>query len=257
VLSADAARAAVARLQTAGAVSSDRASELTRSVAARHGVFASLGSTGSAYVIDLQVVPAEGGAPASARGEATAQDLVRTTERLLRALLPAAPAPLPPAPVAAPDESPRPEAPSDAKTRLGKWRAALQTESAIGVGGNEFYNHLVGARLDHRFTRRVAVGLYGGYVNLKGKEGRAHNVLSYGQVEYRIPFGSGTLGMPLRYGIGYLPRNGPFMRTSAGLGLSVSDSVDIGLDLLAPTFWVTYDETVVSMDFAVELALTF
>ena len=259
VLPPDAARAAVARLQTAGAVTSDRASELTRSVLARHGIFASLGSTGAAYVVELQVVRGEGGTPASARTEAGAADLARATERLLRSVLPPAPPPPAPAVVQAPAPAPAaaPKAPSESTQRLGKWRLGLQTEGAIGIGGNEFYNHLAGGRLDYRATRRVAFGLYLGYANLKGKDGRAHNVLSYGQVEYAIPLGSGPLKVPLRYGIGYLPKNGPFMRTSAGLGFAVSDSVDIVLDLVAPTFWVTYDQTVVSMDLAAELALTF
>jgi hypothetical protein len=259
VLAADAARTAVARLQTAGAVSSDRASELTRSVGARHGIFASLGSTGTAYVVELQVVQAGGGPPASARGTASSTDLARATDRLLRSALPPAPALVSPPPDApAPAEAPEAEPErSSESSRYGKWRLAAQTEAAIGIGGNEFYNHLAGARFDHRFTRRVALGAYLGYVNLKGKEGRAHNALGYALVEYRIPLGSGPLAIPLRYGIGYLPRNGPFMRTSAGLGISVSDSVDLVLDLVAPTFWVTYDQTVVSMDLAAEFALTF
>ena len=238
VLAADAARAAVARLQTAGAVSSDRASELTRSVAARHGIFASLSSNGSAYVVELQVVQAAGGAPESTRGAAGAADSGRTVEQLLRSVLPAAPAAPPPSPLPAPEPIKTPEPAPDqsaATRRYGKWRLALQTEGAIGIGGNEFYNHLAGARFDHRFTRRVALGAYLGYANLKGKEGRAHNALAYGQVEYRIPLGGGPLAIPLRYGIGYLPKNGPFMRTSAGLGFSVSDNIDIVLELVAPT----------------------
>jgi hypothetical protein len=166
--------------------------------------------------------------------------------------LPAAPPGAAPGVSTAPARQPSPES-----SRYGKWRIALQTEAAFGIGGNEFYNHLAGARLDHRFTRRVALGGYVGYANLKGKEGRAHNVLSYALVEYRIPFGDGTFGVPLRYGVGYLPKNGPFMRTSAGLGLAASERVGLVLEPLAPTFWITHDQAVVSLDVAAEVALTF
>jgi len=31
----------------------------------------------------------------------------------------------------------------------------------------------------------------------------------------------------LGYGIGYLPKNGPFMRTSAGIGFSFSENVEL------------------------------
>ena len=265
VVSPDAARAAVARLQTSGAVSSDRAAVLTRAVAARDGIFARLRSDGRAYIVELQVVSWQGGQPATVHAFTSAADLARTSSQLLSSVLPPAPAPAPtPAPAfvpapppappvaTAPDRQPPPES-----SRYGKWRVALQTEAAFGIGGNDFYNHLAGARLDHRFTRRAALGAYVGYANLKGKEGRAHNVLSYALVEYRIPIGSGTFGVPLRYGIGYLPKNGPFMRTSAGIGLAASEQIDLVLDLLAPTVWLTHDEAVVSLDLAAEVALSF
>ncbi len=262
VVAADAARAAVARLQTSGGVSSDRAAELTRSVAARDGIFARLSSDGRVYIVELQVVSSQGGPPAAAHAFTNAADLAQTSAKLLVSVLPRAPAPAPvPAPaVAAPPVATAPDrqpSPSPESSRYGKWRVALQTEAAFGIGGNDFYNHLAGARLDHRFTRRAALGGYVGYANLKGKEGRAHNVLSYAMVEYRIPIGSGTFGVPLRYGIGYLPKNGPFMRTSAGIGLAASEQIEIVLDLLAPTVWLTHDEAVVSLDLAAEVALSF
>ncbi len=134
------------------------------------------------------------------------------------------------------------------------WRLAVQTESAFGVSGDAyFYNHLAGARLDHRFSETVSLGCYLGYVNLRGKQGRASNLLPYLMLEARPKLG-GDFGLPLRWAPGYLPKNGPFMRFSAGVSLAASDSVDIVADLLAPTLWLTHDETVVSMDVALELA---
>ena len=104
----------------------------------------------------------------------------------------------------------------------------------------------------------MAAGAYVAYANLKGKDGRASNVLTMFMVDYRVRLThSGALQLPLRYSIGYLPKNGPVMRMSAGLGYSVSDSVDLVLDLVAPTLWVSGDQTVLSMDIAAEVSFTF
>lgn len=137
-----------------------------------------------------------------------------------------------------------------------RWRLALQTEAAIGISGDGFYNHLAGARVDHRFTRRVALGGYLGYANLKGKEDRVHNVLPYAMLEYRAPL-TDSLALPLRYAMGFLPNNGPLLRFAAGLSLALGDSLDLTADLLTPTIWLTHDEPVWSFDLALELAYTF
>jgi hypothetical protein len=130
----------------------------------------------------------------------------------------------------------------------------VQTEGAVGLTTPRFYNHLLGARYDHAVTPELALGGYLGYANLKGKEGRAHNVLPYFQLEYRLR-GSRPeeVQFPLRFGSGYLPRNGPFLRLSAGLSFPVGQTTRLGLDLLAPTFWVVRDSTVVSANVAAEL----
>ena len=65
-------------------------------------------------------------------------------------------------------------------------RFAVQTEAAIGVYPGDFYNHLAGVRLDLVFSPHVSFGGYVGYANLKGKDGRANNVLPYAQVEYML-----------------------------------------------------------------------
>ena len=130
------------------------------------------------------------------------------------------------------------------------FRLAFQTEAAFGVGG-PFYNHLAGARIDRCFSPIVCAGAYLGYVNLKGKDARAHEVLPYALLEARPPLGR-SLSLPLRFGAGYLPKNGPFMRVSTGLGVRVGDT-DLTLEV-APAFWVTRDLPVVSIDVAIEVA---
>lgn len=132
-------------------------------------------------------------------------------------------------------------------------RLAASTESAFGLTSEFFYNHLAGGRLDYRFSRHVALGGYLGYANLRGKSGRAHNVLSYAQLEYRaLPWDS--VGIPVRFAAGYLPNNGPWLRTSLGVSFELTDTTELVFDLLAPTFWYTDDLLVVSLNLGAELA---
>lgn len=136
-------------------------------------------------------------------------------------------------------------------------RLAVQTEAAFGVHPGEFFNQLVGARVDLQFSTRVSVGAYAGYANLKGKDGRAHDLLAYAQVEYLALAPSAFLRIPLRFATGYLPRNGPVVRAATGLAFAVTPKVDIISELLAPTIWVTGDQAVLSMNVALELAVRF
>ena len=131
-------------------------------------------------------------------------------------------------------------------------RFAVQTEAAIGVYPGDFYNHLAGVRLDLVFSPHVSFGGYVGYANLKGKDGRANNVLPYAQVEYML--GSpGGIRFPLRFASGYLPRNGPVVRLSAGFAFPLTPKIDLVTELLVPTIWITRDQMLLSMDLALEL----
>ena len=113
----------------------------------------------------------------------------------------------------------------------------------------------MGARYDYGFTEDVALGGYLGYANLKGKDGRTSNVLPYAQLEYRIHGSQGSgFRIPLRFGTGYLPKNGPFLRVAAGLSFPLGDTAHLGFDLIAPTFWIVQNSTVVSMDVAAEVS---
>jgi hypothetical protein len=157
-------------------------------------------------------------------------------------------------PAVAQTAAPAPQTPA-AATRL-PMRLALQTEGAIGVYPGDFYNHLVGVRLDLVFSPHVSFGGYIGYANLKGKEGRSHDLLPYAQVEY-LTSPLGPIRIPFRFASGYLPRNGPVARFSTGLAFRLTPSLDLVTELLAPMIWVTHDQMVLSMNVALELAYRF
>jgi hypothetical protein len=149
-----------------------------------------------------------------------------------------------------PARAQEPPAPPFARARI-----ALRAEPAFGVAGGRFFNQLVGARADYRFTELISLGGYLGYANLKGQEGRAHNVLPALELECRPPLGGATgFGVPLRFSTGYLPNNGPVLRLSVGLSYAVSPKVDLVVDAFTPTFWVIRDRTVVSLGGALEVS---
>jgi hypothetical protein len=164
--------------------------------------------------------------------------------------------PYAPAPAARSDAAVRPEeaAPLE-ENAFARVRYALQIEPAFGVAGGSFYNQLAGARVDYRFTEQIALGGYLGYANLKGKEGRAHDVLSYLNLEYRPRLGArSAFGLPLAFGSGYLPNNGPFLRLSAAVSYALNRQTDVVFAFLTPTFWVVHDRTVVSLGAALEIS---
>ena len=147
------------------------------------------------------------------------------------------------------------EPPRPSEANFARLRYALQAEPAFGVTGGSFYNQLVGARIDYRFTEAIALGWYLGYANLKGKDGRAHDVLPYLNLEYRPHLGEKSpFGLPLGFATGYLPNNGPFLRLSAGVSYAMSPETDVVFAFFTPTFWVVHDRTVVSLGAAIELS---
>jgi hypothetical protein len=202
---------------------------------------ATLTASGERYVASLLLVSRAGPGPVLVRADADAATLEAAVDRLARSVLPPVPV-LPAGP-------PEPTAPKP------NVRLAIQTEGAFGLSENFFYNHFAGARLDYGFTRDFALGAYVGYANLKGREGRAQNVLSYLQLEYRWSVSrGGQVLLPLRFGAGYLPKNGPLLRLAAGPSFSLGGTARLGFDLLAPTFVIVHDRTVVSMDVAAEVS---
>ncbi len=225
---------------------------LARELGAARGVYATLGRSAGRYSVTVIVVSADGAGPWQVTGEATAEQLPSTVDQLVRSSLPSPGASVPSphgVELASPDDAGL--APS-----FARWRLAFQTEAAFGLQERFFYNHLVGAHLDYRFTETVSFGGYVGYANLRGRDGRASNVLPYFLLEYRPrPFLSDAVGLPLRYATGYLTNNGPFVRFSAGVSFDVSESVDITLDLIAPTWWFNDNLAVFSLDAALEVGI--
>jgi len=133
-------------------------------------------------------------------------------------------------------------------------RVAVQTEAAFGVVKGSFYNHLVGARVDLQFSPRVSFGGYLAYANLKGKDGRAHSALSCAQVEYMAGDPASRVRIPLRFGSGYLPGNGPVVRAATGLAFALGSKVDLITELVVPMVWLTNNQMLLSLNLSLELA---
>jgi hypothetical protein len=234
---------------------------------AHRGAFARIWAAGGQYVIEMSVASLDGTGPFFGRDTAGADDLREAVDRLLQQTLPS-PATWQEVPTrlgATPTRIVRRPRPRDELAHPGgigvrlpepplrRWKVTLQTEAVIGTTQGGFYNHLIGARLDFRVTRDLMFGAYFGYTNLQGRNDRAHNLLVMLQGEQRVRL-SPTLDLtiPLRVAVGYLPFNGPVIRLAAGVNYAISEDFEIGLDLIAPTFWVLADDFAVSLDIALE-----
>ena len=127
-------------------------------------------------------------------------------------------------------------------------RLAFTSTSAFGVSNAGFFNQLLGARFDYRFTRRFALGGALAYANLKGKDKRVHNALPEAMLEYRAPISGESFGVPLRFACGFLPKNGPTLRVSVGLDVAFSSSVSLEVVPLEPMVWVNREQPEVSFN---------
>lgn len=157
-----------------------------------------------------------------------------------------------PATAAAPGPAPTAANPVPHPLRLG-----LSPASAFGLSHAGFVNHLVGARVDYRFTSRFAFGAALSYVNLKGKDGRVSNVLPEWALAYCAPLTREGLGLPLRLALGFLPENGPTLRLGAGIDLALSPTVSLELVPLEPMVWITRDAPEVSLNGSAALYVAF
>jgi hypothetical protein len=230
-----------------GALSPERASALVRESGAAHGLFANVSSQPGSYRVSVQVVsPDQPARTAEAAG--VSSDLYASIDQAVRAIVPA-PAPPTPAPVAAP-------APAEELFPEGRFRLAFGGAAAFGVSPGPFQNYLLGLRADRRFSDEAAFGLGFYYANLKGKDGRAHNVLPWALFEYRVDLGS-SWAVPLRFASGYLPKNGPVVKLAAGLSVPLGDSLELSTELFAPTLWITNEQPVLSLDVSAEIGVTF
>lgn len=244
---------------------------LTYASGSQRGVFARVWAEGGQYVTEVLVASLDGTGPFTQRATSGAPDLQSTVHALLQQTLPP-PSPTmqpPPAATEAPASveaagstpslvNALPELTEDqASEPIGaRWNLAGQTESAFGAGGDYFYNHLLGARIDYRFSREVAAGFYLGYANLRGRNQRVNNALMYVQFEDRVPVtAGGRFSVPLRVALGYVPRNGPLLRLASGVFYELPSGVSVGAEVLAPTFWMIRDRVLFSLDFAIELGV--
>jgi hypothetical protein len=134
-------------------------------------------------------------------------------------------------------------------------RLALHLEGAAGVATGSFSNGLAGGRVDLRFSPHVSLGGYLGYANLKGKDGRAHAALTYAQLEYLARQPGDRVRIPARFASGYLGGNGPIVRVGTGLAISLTPNVDLVTEV-ASMVWFTNNQTLLSLDLALELAVT-
>jgi len=156
------------------------------------------------------------------------------------------PPPVQPPPVHAP-----PDVGSDARAgakadRIGK-RATGFATVALGMPGLAFVNELVGARFELEYKLSFSFGASLAYANLKGKDGRVSNVLPEVWFGYYAPLGN-SLGFPIRFAGGFLPKNGPTARLSYGLGFSFSEKVSLELALVEPMIWVARDRPELSFN---------
>jgi hypothetical protein len=247
----------------------------TWAAGAARGAFARVWAYRGEYVVEVTIASADGGGPFFARGSAPAAGLVAMVDRLTREALPppgvstapgALPAPGPLAPSdasatapGAPDDDEATETPRRRRRgRARRWVFSGRADFAFGASRDFFFNALLGARIDYRITPDIRVGAYLGYANLRGKDGRASNLLMLAQIEDRVRISASTdLRVPLRLALGYLPQNGPVVRLAAGLGFPIGSRWEMTFDLLAPTFWVLPERTVVSLDLAAELGYRF
>jgi hypothetical protein len=159
--------------------------------------------------------------------------------------VPAAPAPAPALALPADDAVPR-------HLRLG-----FTSSSAFGVTHAKFFNQLAGVRLDYRFTSRFAFGAALAYANLKGKDRRVHEVLPEVLTEYRLPLQKESFGLPLRFALGYLPKNGPTLRLGAGLDFALAENVALELVPLEPMVWLNRERPEVSLNASLTLRIAF
>jgi len=166
-----------------------------------------------------------------------------------------APAVAPPADAAVPPPPVEPSPPAapglDAKRRIiptGRFTVGPYVTSAFGLRGGHFINVLAGGRFGFKWSQSAAFELGMAYANLRGKEGRVHNVLPEVTMLFRIPLPSPVLGMPFRVGGGYLPKNGPTLRASLGFDLALSPTTIVELALAEPMVWVTHSRAELSLN---------
>ena len=222
--------------------------------------FARIGATGRLYQYRILVGSLDNTGPFETLHTSPASNLLESVDQALRATLvpstvwDADGARLIRREMRIQDEVRNAPAPAPEPFLGRRFQISLGSESAFGVSDDGFYNHLLAIRADYRINARSLIGVGLAYTNLKGRDGRVSNLLPTLQFEHRVRFQPHhTATMPLRFGVGYLPFNGPFLRFSLGTNFEISDTTEVGLDLLAPTLWILPDVTAVSLNVGAEV----
>jgi len=133
-------------------------------------------------------------------------------------------------------------------------RVTAFSTTAFGLSGSGFLNELAGARFELGYTPRLTLGFSLAYANLKGKSGRAANLLPEALLGYRIPLGH-VVGWPVHLGGGYLPKNGPTLRVGTGFDFQLGERVLLDLTLLEPMVWVTRNRPESSLNLGAALSV--
>jgi hypothetical protein len=248
---------------------------VTAAAGATRGAVARVWAEGRRYVVEVTVASLDGAGPFVARGDAGAEDLHDVVDRLTRQALPdpadwdaeaadrlrrGAPAARGPDPATADWDrpAPSPPRPPEPRDRTPRYRfeLAAQTEAVIGTSSDRFYNHLAGVRVGLRINEDLILSTYLGYANLRGRGNRVGNLLPYLQIEHRVRVSEReVVNLPLRAAVGYLPFNGPVFRFAGGLNFPFGDRYELGLDLLAPSFWMIPGGVAVAFNLAAELVV--
>jgi hypothetical protein len=240
-------------------------------------VFAVAWAERGRYVVQVRVASRDGSGPFYAEGDASAETLEPTVARLLREALsgPGSPATTGPAPGPDPESEsesdgmtgPEPDSPPaarffvegrDAPPPLRRLRLSLINDYAFGLADDGFFNLLIGARAYYRVDRALSVGGSLAYVNLPTRDSRGGSLLPALSLQHSVAIPeTASLGVLLGLQLGYLIDNGAVMQLSSGLDFAFDDRLRLALHLLAPTFWVTPERVLFSMNLGVELSLDF
>jgi len=245
----------------------------THRAGAQRGVFAVAWASGGRYHVQIRVASRDGRGPFYAQGEAGSADLEQQVAALLLQALPApnatqaaapeaAPRTAQPVPAPANEAAPAPQGPRffqgppPRPAEPYHYRLALHDDVAFGLSPGWFWNDVIGLRVDAQVAHATFVGVHLGYADLQGRHGRAHSLLPYAQLEQRIPLVGRAVDIPLRFDLGYLVRNGGFLRLSSGLAFALNERFSLVLDLLAPSFWLTPQSSLFSLDLGAEVCVT-
>jgi hypothetical protein len=73
-------------------------------------------------------------------------------------------------------------------------------------------------------------------------------------LEYAHPWSKDSnVRIPFRFATGYLPRNGNVLKLSVGVSFPIGQTTRVSFDVLAPTWWIVRNRTLVSLDLGAEV----